>query len=240
MFPPNDPFLIRNPLEIEQWLDQVLSHQALLQIADVHGRTGFLTTLIDINPTEQLMFIDAAREHELNEQLVHSEQLLLTTHIDRVPLQIPATNLQYAEDRQGGFLYCPIPQMIRRLQRRSSFRVDVPKIPPALCTVPHEQGTLQLMIDNISATGAAMVTHDLALPLERGVYLQDSVLELPQTEPFVVDMMIVRTQDLSKNEKDMRLFGCAFQNLDPHTERNLQNYIFTLQRIEASRHKGHL
>lgn len=240
MFQPNDPFLIRNPLEIEQWLNQVLSHQALLQIADMQGQAGFLTTLIDINPAEQLMFIDAAQEPQLNEQLVQSGQLLLTTHINRIPLQIPAINLQYARDRQGGFLYCPIPQTIRRLQRRSSFRVEVPKIPPALCTVAHEHGQLQLVIDNISATGVAVVSPDLALPLDRGFYLPESVLELPQTEPFVVDMLIVRTQDLSKNNKNMRLFGCTFQNLNPHTERSLQNYVFTLQRIEASRHKGNL
>lgn len=240
MFRPDDPFLITNPLEIEQWLNQIVTLQTLVQIADRQGRAGFLTTLLDVNLDERIIFIDVARDPSLNEQLLQVDDLLLTAHIDRVPVQIPAVNLQLARDSQGDFFYCAIPSSIRRLQRRNSFRVDVPKIPPAQCTVHYKENNEKLIIDNISATGIALTTRDLALPIERSFFLQKSVLELPQTEPFTVDLFVVRTQTIQKNQREIKLLGCTFQNLEPQTERHLQNYIFTLQRIEAAKNRWDL
>jgi|SRR5690625_566013 len=240
MFRSDDPFLIHNPLEIEQWLRRILRQQPLMQLSDTAGTVGFLTTLLDIHADEQLLLFDAAQDEQLNARLTQADLLMLSTELDRIPLHIPVTGLQLARDQRGAFFYCTLPETIRRLQRRRSFRVHVPKVPPVICTVAHQQGPLELIVDNISVTGVALTTTDLALPIAPNQVLQDSVLALPQMGPLVVDLFVVRTQTLDNQQKRTKLLGCSFKHLNPRSERNLQNYIFTLQRLEAAKNSGSL
>jgi|GEM_PF-6583883 len=234
----HDPYTITASLEINHWLEQIVRQQALVRIVNVDNNESFLTTLIDANPDEGYLFIDASRDASVNQRFTDASQATLSTQIEHVPLEITVAELQLAEQDRQPYFYCAIPPTIRRFQRRTSFRVQVPKIPPALCRIEHNKLQIEFFVENISTTGVALTTPDTNVPIENNHYLEGSVLELPDFGQLTVDLSVVRTQELSQQDKKTQLLGCSFENLQPQLERDLQHYIFMLQRIEASKKKG--
>lgn len=233
-----DPFTLTAPLEIQQWLERMVQQQPLLRIHNPETQESFLTTLLDLDERTNQLFIDASRDEAMNRRFAGASRITLSTQLEQVPFEFTVFNLQLGQHRDMPYFYCSIPSTIRRIQRRNSFRVEVPKIPPAICRINTDSQQLELLIENISTTGVAIISLEAEPPLKPPQFLPKNILELPDFGTLITDMTLVRIQELQKQDKKAYLLGCRFENMEPQQERDLQHYIFQLQRIQSARDKG--
>lgn len=233
-----DPFTLTAPLEILQWLRQMVQQQPLMRLYNPTTQESFLTTLLDLDESNNQLFLDASQDEGTNHRLIETNTATLSTQLHRIPFEFRVSQLQLAYHRGQAFLSCPVPTTMRRIQRRESFRVTPPKIPPALCRISTSALRLELLIENISTTGIALSSLEARLDVEPPYFLSKNILELPNFGTLIVDMTVVRTQLFTLNQKETYLLGCRFENLTPQQERELQDYIFMLQRIQAAKDKG--
>lgn len=238
MLQTHDPYLIQAPLEIHHWLQEILKRQKLVRIVDIQTQKSFLTTLLELDFEGNLLLIDASEDANINQGLIKADKVLLTTHIEKVPIEMTIVNLHLSSNGGENFFYCSIPKAIRRIQRRASFRVTVPKVPPAICLAQLNNKTLEFIVDNMSTMGVALITPYSAKAFENNYDLKNSRLVLPEFGHLTVNLAIVRTEEIKRTNAIYQRLGCAFQGLDLQTERRLQHYIFSLQQIQAAKKKG--
>lgn len=236
----DDPFLVTSSLGITSVLRALKKNKAMVHMRLDRYPQAIITTVLDFDPEQQHIIVDAADDDAFNQRLNHANAIHFDGQVDKIRVQFstgPASN-QIFENRSA--LRLSYPGTLRRLQRRDHFRIDVPVSIPLYCEIPVKgKPALILPVKDISAGGIAMLDHHDAVTDAQGATLRQCQLELGDVGVVVSNLKIRRIGKQAINESAAaRVIACEFDQLSAPGSIIIQNYIGRLERFLNARRRG--
>lgn len=237
-----DHYLVTLPLEIRSILVSIARHEILVRL-DIPGRAvSLISTILQIDEKTGALILDNSSESAVNAQLLHASAVRFQAMLHRILIEFhgPLTPVT-----QGGkpALSMPIPEALKRLQRREHFRVDVPSTNPATCTLRHPmapRGEISLPLRDISAGGMQLIDNEKYLDPTPGTIYDQCRLNMPEEGQLEVRLRVVHSLKLIQdNGKILNAIACAYIDLDNRQQIMIQSYIGTLERAIMARRWGH-
>ena len=238
--PSYDPYRIDSIQEVDQLLGQLLDQGVLLRMHAGNSNQSVITTLLDLDFDNDTIIIDSAAQQTLNTQLVHAKHAYFEATLNNVPIEFQVQPLSLVSHQGRPALAGPIPDWLRRIQRRENFRIKPTIENTAQCVVRLEDTEKSFDLYDISSSGMALlVDEDLILSSQNKTTFTDAVLVLPHIGEIALEFKIVRqqTQALASGKK-LQLVGCSFYNLTSRQQLQIQNYINNEQRLQIARDRG--
>jgi len=241
-----DPFLLTTPLEIRSILRSVHRHAVLIRMyLKGNPDQSIMTTILAFDDTTNRLIVDCSPDPDLNQRFIRAETVVFETQIDRININFSAQDLQAHTHDSLPALSLPLPEAVRRVQRREYYRVDIPMGEPATCTVPVvEPGKAPrraiVKMKDISAGGLALLDADNQLPHESGITFNDVRLTLPEVGEATVDLDVLRVHTtVLPNKKEIVELACKFVGLSNATSMLVQGYIGRLERRLNAKRRGY-
>ncbi|MEZ2722218.1 flagellar brake protein [Paenalcaligenes hominis] len=234
-----DPYRIDSLPEVDKILRQLLDQGVLLRMHSGNPQHAVITTLIDLDFTNDTIIIDSAAQQTINAQLVASETAFFDALLDSVSIkfQVSALYSTVFEDRPA--LAGPLPAFLYRIQRRENFRVRPTFESAAQCTIYLDDQSHLFDVYDISASGVALIDPDERLTQLVHSTLEGCELHLPQIGRAKVNLHLIRSQNqILYAGKKLPLVGCAFSNTEATQLIRIRNFILSEERKQIARDRG--
>lgn len=232
----HEEYLVTGRLEIVHLLQTILQRQTLV-FMHVPGRPiNSVTSLLAVDPDRGEILLDAAQESIINERIAAGDRVAFETSLDNIRVSFDGRSVALAAFEGRPALRMALPDAISRVQRRDSFRMDVPVFKPATWSMAGRR--LTLPVKDISSTGLALHDNELDMDITPGAEY-DGVLSLPEIGAFAITVRVVHhaDQDAGKG-RSLRRIGCCFVDLENGTRIRIQSYVNNLQREMIARQRG--
>jgi len=237
--PDQDPYLLSSRHEIVHLFRRMLEGGLLMQMKGRLHTTSTVTTLLHIDLKAEALIVDCAPQALINQALIDDGKASFEVLVDQVKVQFSGAPLQTTLFEGRPALMMPLPSTVRRIQRRGSYRVQVPVSNPATCTLALRPTAITLALHDISASGLALLLARPDIELSVGSILHGCTLFLPDVGRLSTNVQIVRQEERElPNGKRVRHVGGAFVDLRGSGESLLQSYIFSLERQMIARKRG--
>lgn len=224
---------LTNPHEIVFQIKSLIKRGDRVSVVFQEGRQSFLTILLDISARDGLFYFDIGGSKEINQAFLKAESCTFATFVEGVRIQFSAKHCRETRLRGELLFAAPIPKKMLRLQRRETFRLQLPSTKPFTCRV--RRGTSReeaLPLHDISVGGIGILS---TTPMD---YAQLEILDncwLDLRESGMIrctlEVRYVATME-SRTGKPVWHMGCKFVNLPPADETTIQRFM---ARIEAER-----
>ena len=125
-----------------------------------------------------------------------------------------------------------MPSEIFRFQRRQSVRTPTPLGNAPVAHLVHPslpQTQLDLRVLDVSIGGCALLLPENVQPLQPGVRMRNTIIELDPETRFEVTLQLQHVTSLNSAGFGVRL-GCEMQQLSTEAQRVLQRYIEQTQK----------
>jgi c-di-GMP-binding flagellar brake protein YcgR len=201
------------------------------------AETQFMTTLLGVDAAKGRVYFDLSGSPEMNRLVLAADHLVFAGRPEGIHVQFQTPAPVEARFDGGRAFSVPLPRDVLRLQRRESFRIDLPLVRPVqLSANLPGGGTLSLPVHNLSVAGLGLTAAVLPETLLEDVVLARGRFLLPEeVQPTLVDLRIRHlTEQTARNGQRQWRIGCAFVDLPAAEEHRLQRYIV---RIEHERHE---
>ena len=224
---------LTNPHEIVFQLKSLIKRGDRVSVIFQEGRQSFLTILMDVSPREGLFYFDIGGSKEVNQAFLHAESCTFTTFVEGIRIQFSVKGCREATLRGEAAFAAPIPQAMLRLQRRETFRLQLPSAKPFTCRLRRGTPKEELLpLHDISVGGIGVLT---ASPLN---YVQMETvdncwLDLHENGMIrcALEIRYVMATE-GRTGKPLWHMGCKFVGLPPMDEMQIQRFM---ARIEAER-----
>lgn len=223
---------------IQNLLQSLVERRILVGLKTPQGKNQILSTLLSADG--ELVF-DASRDHSVNRTLTESEEVLCMAQDAGIYIQFSVHNVRAQELDGINTLVCPAPREILRIQRRETYRVNVPVNDWVACQIvltekDGEQRSLELRVLDISIGGLTLLLPDKNTAIEPGDKLEECLLRLPGTEPMQTALKVHNKFAITGADGEIRRrIGCSFSDLPGWQENRIQRYVFALERRQRAR-----
>lgn len=236
-----DPFLVGSHKGVLTNLRAMVQQGSLLHMRLKNRPQALVTTLLDIDPYDDHITVDASADEAFNNRLLSSGEVQFNTVLDgvRVQFECQAPARKVLHDAREALQF-PFPHVLRRIQRRDHFRIDIPVSTPLWCEVPVDgKQTESLRVKDISAGGVALFDPDTRVDAITGTRLRACEIKLPDISTIQFDLTVRRVGTTSvPGGVATRILACQFEALSPSHEIMVRNYIGQLERMLLARRKG--
>lgn len=237
--PEQDPYLLTSRHEILHLFRRMLDNGLLIQMKGRQHTTSTVTTLLDIDAKADRLLVDCAPQALINQALLDDGKASFEVLVEQVKVQFMGDPLVQGAFEGRSALAMPLPASVRRIQRRNSYRVQVPVSNPATCTLAIRPTPMTLALHDISSTGLALLLPRPELELSVGTMLHSCTLFLPDVGRMEANLQVVREEERElPNGKRVRHIGATFVDLRGNNQNLVQNYIFGLERQMIARKRG--
>jgi len=238
-------FLLHNPREVLFYLDLLAQRRSILTAYIDEGRHFFLTSVLAIDETSGMLFLDPPNKSESNVSALEARQITLVTNLDRVKIQMRLQSLQTGTHQGQSVLLASIPKSILRLQRREFFRLEPPRETPLHCKLVAEPAdsmktAFELQLHDISGGGASLIAPtEIANHFLRDALFQQCRLEIPDEGVIQVNLRVRKTVEISDHKGDHTLrIGCEFVNMPGSRLAFIERYIARIERERKAKSSG--
>lgn len=118
---------LKDALRIKALLARVRESRVLLSIIVPGGTGRYNSMLVESNPDEGYLLIDELTPLDGHKQLVRERQMRIIIAIQGIQIDFNTTVTKVVDDASGIGYRVPFPKEIHYLQRRSDFRVTLPR-----------------------------------------------------------------------------------------------------------------
>lgn len=237
-----DPYRIDAIAEIDQILLDIIKQGALVRMHAGDSNHAVITTLVSIDFDKEQLIIDSAAQELINRQLIAAGTAHLSTQINQVSIEFQVGPISAGSYEGRPALITPIPDYLRRIQRRDSFRVQPVSSNAATLTVTLNEESITLKVFDISAGGLSLLDEQSLLApydVQKGTILKDCLLTLPGVGDLTIDLRIVRLHNQTMaSGKQLTRYGGAFFQLEARDEIKVQNFINQEERLRIARERG--
>jgi c-di-GMP-binding flagellar brake protein YcgR len=240
-----DPYRIHSVREILSFLDEIRRQRQLMRMIFSQGRESVLTSMLDIDADGKAMYIDAAPDPAQNRRIMLTQQVSFETTLDRIRILFTASDAQRCDHDGFPALRFPIPASLVRMQRRQSYRVNVPFASPIRCIFmppgtdmrPLEVPTPVDLL-NISTGGIAVIDTGYLLDSRPGAVYPACQIIFPGY-PVTVALEVRHAQVITlPSGKAARHIGLRFVETHNQVIALVQRYIMKLEREQNAKHIG--
>lgn len=234
-----DPYRIDSVKEIDQLLLELLKKGTLLRMHSGNPHNAVITTLLDIDFEQEMLVIDSAAQQTMNQHLTDRQEAYFEALLDQVTIEFHVQPLSSTLVNGRPALTGPIPLFVRRIQRRSSFRIQPSMQNSVQCTLELNTQQITVPVFDISSSGVALLIDTELEHVHKGHIFANSLLMLPSVEPIKVDLRVIQQhpQSLASGKKIQR-YGCAYFQLQLQDQIRIQNYINQEERLQIARDRG--
>lgn len=236
------PYRIHSVREILAILSQIRRQRQLIRMSFSEGRERVMTSILDIDEARQLVYIDAAPYPAQNRRIALTQKLAFDTTLNRIPIQFTASGAQPCNHEGYAALRFALPQSLVRLQRRQSYRVNVPAAHPLHCVfmppgtdIRPLEAPLPLDVHDLSIGGIAVIDPDYRLDGRPGAIYPVCQIDFPGY-PVTVALEVRHTHISTLHSgKAVRRVGCRFVDTPSPMIALVQRYILKLEREQNAR-----
>ncbi len=238
-------FQIQSRDEILSILSAIKKADQVLNLVVEDGKESVITSILDIDRTNNRLIIDSAPSTVANHRIVESGNMSFECAMENVGILFFASRAEPCVHENLPALRIEIPLTMIRLQRRASFRVSVPSTGQLQCEVDiplDEAGkTLLAKLLNVSRGGIALIDERRVLDNTVGRIYKHCRIYLPGKTMIETTLQIRNSKELQlPNGESGRCLGCSFIDLPSSMLTALQRYITKLeieQNTRSSRRK---
>ncbi len=223
--------------EIVYILRAVMEKTELVSAYFNRGESFILTSIIDLDPDEELVFLDLGANEEINEKILDSEKIIFITAHDRVKVQFVANWIEKVRLDGRDVFRVELPRSLIKLQRREYYRVTTPIANPLKCIVlMKDERKIEMVVADISIGGVGVVLPPADAVVEPGMTFNGCNLVLPEIGNIVATMEIRNVFEVTlRNGSKTRRAGCRFINLSASMQSMIQRYIIKVERERKAR-----
>ena len=233
---PQPPKILRSTIECFTALQQLQKKNAPLKIRFHERNVNFLTYIAAIDKENASLALDEFIPNTATRLLESGEPFSVETSLDGVRTSwIQETKGIAASIDNHPCFWFRFPSEIRQYQRRATFRATT--IPEATSSISIMGAALTQPIQgqllDISATGCKARFNTAHTQLEPGQFYEQCILHLPNgSQHLSIEVRHVQSME----EKKCSQAGIRFHQPDGSTQRNIERYVYQLQR-EARRNE---
>lgn len=230
-----EQYLKRGPLAVLAVLRDLLDSQTPVMVS--HARGQFITRLLYAD--KESMMLDFGSNDYDNQLAKEAQNLHITAETRGAKVEFALAALSAAEHEGLPAFSADLPELLWMIQRREFFRVTAPLNPVFYCYIPWPDGSGEgrLRLQDLSLGGVGVLS-DNALPetLKSGDSIKKLRVEMGEYGRFEVDAQLItigkRSVVGSKSETIVTpRLSFRFLSLNAGQERELQQVIFTLERL---------
>lgn len=224
-------FRVGSPLEVQALLKQLVNGNVLLNLNASDG-TAYTTTIWTLDTSRGAMSLAADASDPRLQRLLDADEVVVVGYLDSVKVQFDLQDMVLVHGARSSALQVPMPRVIYRFQRRSSYRVrplartaPVARLRhPAMPDMP-----LELRILDVSLGGCALFLPDDVPALQPGTEIAGASIDLDPDTRFETRLHLHHVTALNPGARGVRL-GCSMLGLARDAERMLQRYIDQTQK----------
>lgn len=234
-------FMLHGRRQIAQLLQALIDEHCLIA-AHSGGGHSFVTALIRLD--DDSVLLDVSPDPAANRRALMAERLLCITQLQRIRIQFALRGIAEVIEDGRPALRAPLPDQLLRLQRRESYRLQVPlkhELGVSLKTrnAAREPVQVDSRVIDISAGGIATVVPPGVAEFVIGDKLEDCCLRLPDTDPLTLTLEVRNiTPQPQRNGTELLRLGLQFVDLPGNAEARIQRYIFNTERERNAKEKG--
>lgn len=191
----------------------------------------FLTTLLGVDADAGRLYFDCSGSEEVNNKLPAAERLVFVGRPEGIHVQF-STGRPSATNYEGGrAFFVTLPDSLVRMQRRDSFRVETPRVRPAMFwgRLPDES-LLNLPVHDLSITGVGLNCQELPAALAPDLLIANARISFPdEAQDLFVAVRVRRLTELEVRGVHQWRIGMSFVDLRAAEENRLQRYIVRIE-----------
>ncbi|MDR2881308.1 MAG: flagellar brake protein [Azoarcus sp.] len=237
-----EEFLLRGRQQVRRLLHELISNSSLISVHLLPGGLSFLSAIVTLSDDEEWLFLDASPNETIHRRCLQAEGLLCVTQLNKIRIQFRVSQVTEVPFEGHPTLAAPIPDEILRLQRRDTFRLQVPISHGLKCILPmKEHGysnghdkpqrkNIEAPVIDISAGGLSM-----EVPLSKtaptvGDQINGCYLKL--AGDLIAVNLEIRNHGrrILGNGKEMLRIGCSFIGLPIPAANQIQRYLYQVER----------
>jgi len=237
-----NPFRVRSRREVIALLRSIGERNQLVRMLINHGQDTIVTSILNINETNDTVYLDCAPTAIMNQRVLDSEKLSFETVLEniRILFNSPAAESCIYEGLPAFMI--PLPTNVVRLQRREFYRVPTPYTNPVHCTITVKTKDQVIPVvatlHNISGGGISIVDDKKLIDTTQGRIFENCRIDLPGGA-VTVDLQIRNLLEVTlTNGKVINRIGCAFVDPSNGTLGAVQKYITKLERDQNAKATG--
>jgi c-di-GMP-binding flagellar brake protein YcgR len=225
-----NPNFVTNPSKIIKLLQQVMTAIPLCSVNLNNSTETFYTSILDIQPDDNLLVIDKLSPAYGNNKLLTCGDLKLTALINGVQLSCKLVLINSDKNHEPEHLITTIPKYIYYPQQRASPRIaTTPNSVSFKGTIATSNRSVRGYVTDLSRGGISIYCTSLTDVLSRGDTLKDCQIKLSSELLLTFDLS-VRTLKKTSNLGQYRQVGGYFHNLSTHDQKMLDRYVSALER----------
>lgn len=237
------PYLVHSHREIVALLRSIGEQHQLITMLVNGGADAVVTSILQVDDTNNAVIIDCAPSALLNQRITQSEDIAFEASLDKVRILFSVASASPTEHEGRPALSIPIPVGLIRLQRREYYRVNTPVLNPILCRIlldsDADENSYAMPLVDISCGGIALLDDKKLLDSTIGREYENCHIDLPGLGVVTVTLQIRNSQELTLfNGKTNRRLGCLFVNLSKGMLAAVQRYIMYLERERNAKITG--
>jgi c-di-GMP-binding flagellar brake protein YcgR len=224
---------IEKPEIIAKVLTRHFKTRGILCLSTLDGEFKAETRIIDNDPFAEYLLLDQVPAL-VAEPLEHAEIIEVHGSIDSLYSWFQSRELHAIIEAGERYYELPYPERLFQLQRRNSFRINLPHRLTATITAEiqdakGEPRSFQAVLEDLSATGAAMLVNSTrSLPIQEGVTLHEARIRVPDLLDMTLDAKVRNCRrGLAKNELVM---GLEFLCLSTQDAQAITRSVMEIQR----------
>ncbi len=232
-------FLVHNPKEILRIFNDFLKGKSTLSVSFNQGAEGFLTTIIAVDETKHLAYLDLGRDDTFNARLAASHDVTFTYH-EGIETRWTSAHPKIVMLKDGKALCIGFPHDLLRIQRREFHRLATPSRTPVICrapvpspagTEPAEESYLELTLQDISVGGIGIiVTGPLDSRLSTGAVFNNCKIDLPDVGSTNLTLEVKWCKPIPTTDETIKhRLGMEFINPSRGNQALIQKYTFILE-----------
>jgi len=234
-------YRIHSTREILAFLEEIRQQRQLVRMTFNQGRESVLTSILDVDATDKLVYIDATPYPARDRRIELTQQIAFETMLNRIPIRFTASNAQRCNHNGFAALRFTLPESLIRLQRRHTYRVGVPPaqalqcifMPPGTEMRPLE-APLPLDVLNISLGGIAILDTSYQLDGRPGTLYSPCQIGFPGY-PATVSLEVRHAHVTFNRGETARHVGLRFVDTSSSVIALVQRYIMKLEREQNAR-----
>lgn len=225
-------FAVSGKKEIVYLLRAVMEKTELVSAYFSHGESFILTSIIDLDPDEELVFLDLGANEEFNKKILDSEKIIFITAQDKIKIQFVADWIEKTRLEGRDVFRIELPKSLIKLQRRECYRVTTPIVNPLKCIVLAEgKRKIEMTVADISISGVGVILPAVDAAVDPGMVFNGCSLVLPEIGNIVATLEIRSVFEVTlRNGSKTKRAGCQFINLSANMQSMIQRYIIKVER----------
>lgn len=237
----NEQYRIHSEVEILYILRSMMRSDTMITCYFGHDDNFILTTIIDVDEERKDMVLDYGADEESNQRALRANKLNVVGFMDQVKIQFVCHGVEKIRFEGRNALATPIPENLLRIQKREYYRIDTPTMNPLKCVIPLPEGnepdTAEVILQDISCGGMAIVDPHSKVNFERGVIYPNCDLVLPGVGTARVNLKVQMVSEIpQRNGLTCQRAGVEFHNIQEKMLSMIHRYITKLE-IEHKKRK---